>query len=184
MISIEEKRAAYEEARQLLLLEKKWQSLMPGERKPDFKRAAKAVIRRALGKQVVPREPDLDLHDGLMHQHAPREARLLERTLRNGIVHPDVLHSFRHGEVPEPALTGGRQHVPLGELKRNGSTYIGDMAPMVPAVHFNEDLEFPTHLNTRTREFVAKHADHEHMHYMIPGAAPTDVPMRDRVRHI
>ena len=102
MISLEEKRAAYEEARQLLLLEKKWQSLMPGERKPDFKRAAKAVIRRALGKQVVPREPDLDLHDGLMHQHAPREARLIERTLRNGIVHPDVLHSFRHGEVPVP----------------------------------------------------------------------------------
>ena len=77
MISLEEKRAAYEEARQLLLLEKKWQSLMPGERKPDFKRAAKAVIRRALGKQVVPHEPDLDIHDGLMHEHAPREARLI-----------------------------------------------------------------------------------------------------------
>ena len=58
MISVEEKRAAYEEARQLLLLGKKWQQLMPGERKPDFKRAAKAVIRRALGKSTVPREPD------------------------------------------------------------------------------------------------------------------------------
>ena len=54
MISVEEKRAAYEEARQLLLLGKKWQQLMPGERKPDFKRAAKAVIRRALGKSTVP----------------------------------------------------------------------------------------------------------------------------------
>ena len=41
MISVEEKRAAYEEARQLLLLGKKWQQLTPGERKPDFKRAAK-----------------------------------------------------------------------------------------------------------------------------------------------
>ena len=49
---------------------------------------------------MVPHEPDLDLHDGLMHEHAPREARLIERTLRNGIVHPDVLHSFRHGECP------------------------------------------------------------------------------------
>ena len=82
------------------MLGKKWQQLMPGERKPDFKRAAKAVIRRALGKSTVPREPDLDVHNGLMHEHAPREARLIERTLRNGIVHPDVLHSFRHGEVP------------------------------------------------------------------------------------
>ena len=93
MISVEEKRAAYEEARQLLLLGKKWQQLMPGERKPDFRRAAKAVIRRALGKSTVPREPDLDVHNGLMHEHAPREARLIERTLRSGIVHPDVLHS-------------------------------------------------------------------------------------------
>ena len=87
-------------------------------------------------------------------------------------------------QVPIGALTGGRQHVPLGELDRSVDTYVGDLAPMVHAVHFNEDLEFPTHLNTRTQEFVAKHADHEHMHYMIPGAAPTDVPMRDRVRHI
>ena len=180
MISLEEKRAAYEEARQLLLLEKKWQSLMPGERKPDFKRAAKAVIRRALGKQVVPREPDLDIHDGLMHEHAPREARLLERTLRNGIVHPDVL--TRSGTARCPCR--GRSPSGRCELKRAGDPYIGDLAPMVHAVHFNEDLEFPTHLNTRTQEFVAKHADHEHMHYMIPGAAPTSVPMRDRVRHI
>ena len=72
MISVEEKRAAYEEARQLLLLGKKWQQLMPGERKPDFRRAAKAVIRRALGKSTVPREPDLDVHNGLMHEHAAR----------------------------------------------------------------------------------------------------------------
>ena len=80
MISVAEKRAAYEEARQLLLLGKKWQQLMPGERKPDFKRAAKAVIRRALGKTTVPREPDLDVHNGLMHEHAPREASLIERS--------------------------------------------------------------------------------------------------------
>ena len=74
MISVEEKRAAYEEARQLLLLGKKWQQLMPGERKPDFKRAAKAVIRRALGKSTVPREPDLRVHSGLMHTTPGRRA--------------------------------------------------------------------------------------------------------------
>ena len=60
MISVEEKRAAYEEARQLLLLGKKWQQLMPGERKPDF---------TALGKSTVPREPDLDV--GVEIQLAP-----------------------------------------------------------------------------------------------------------------
>ena len=125
-----------------------------------------------------------------MHEHAPREARLIERTLRNGIVHPDVLHSFRHGEVPVEwqvpigALTGGRQHVPLGERRRIVDRDVSDLAPMVHAVHYPEDLEFPTHLNTRTQEFTAKHADHEFMHYVQPGQVATEVPMRDRVREV
>ena len=143
---------------------------------PDFRRAAKAVIRRALGQTVVSQEPALDVHDGLMHEHAPREARLIERTLRNGIVHPDVLHSFRHGEVPRAgqvpidAITGTRQHVPLGERRRRGNMDINDLAPLVHAVHYNEDLEFPTHLNTRTREFTPKHADHNFMQIIDTGA--------------
>ena len=188
MISVEEKRAAYEEARQLLLLGKKWQQLMPGERKPDFKRAAKAVIRRALGKSTVPREPDLDIHNGLMHEHGAREAMLLERTLRNGIVHPDVLHSFRHGSVPVErqvpirALTGGRQHVPSGEARVPLNRDVSDLAPPVHAVHYSEDLEFPTHMNTRTQAFTPKHTDHEFMHYLEPGRAATELPMRDRVQ--
>ena len=191
MISVEEKRAAYEEARQMLLLGKKWQQLMPGERKPDFRRAAKAVIRRALGKPVVPREPDLDIHDGLMHEHAPREARLIERTLRNGTVHPDVLHSFRHGEVPAPrqhpigALTGTRQHVPLGELPRYPNPDTSGLAEPVHVISYSdEDLEFPTHMNTRTMEFTPKHADHAFMQYLQPGHTPTDAPMRERVQQI
>jgi len=176
MISFGEKRAAYVEAQQILNLQKKWKSLVPGERMPDFRRAAKAVIRRALGQSVVPQEPALDVYDGLMHEHAPREARLIERTLQNGIVHPDVLHSFRHGEVPRTgqvpigALTGTRQHVPLGERPRGKDTDISDLAPMVHAVHYNEDLEFPTHVNTRTREFTPKHADHDFMQYIDTGA--------------
>ena len=136
---------------------------MPGERMPDFRRAAKAVISRALGKQGVPMEPSLD-------EHAPREAALIERTLQNGPCTP-----FRHGEVPKPrqvpigALTGTRQHVPLGELP--GSTRMTNddtrgLAQMVHAVQFNEDLEFPTHLNTGTREFTPKHSDHDFMQYI------------------
>ena len=82
-------------------------------------------------------------------------------------MHPDVLHSFRHGEVPYPeqvpigAITGGRQHVPLGERRRIVNTDVSDLGPLVHAVYYPEDLEFPTHMNTRTQEFTAKHADHE-----------------------
>ena len=99
-ISEAQKRAAYHEAQQILRLDKTWQHLMPGERKPNFRRAARAVIRRALGQKVAANQPELDLHSGLMHEHAPREAALVERTLKNGMYDPSILHSFQRG-VPE-----------------------------------------------------------------------------------
>ena len=99
------KRDAYREAQQILKLGDKWQELMPGERKPNFERAAQEILRRALGHAPRPAEEPLDVHGGMMHQHKPREARLIERTLRSGLVHPDVLHSFQSGIVtgdPKP----------------------------------------------------------------------------------
>ena len=99
------KRDAYREARQVLALADKWQELMPGERKPNFQRAAQEILKRALGHKTARNEQPLNIHGGLMHEHEPREARLIERTLRAGIIHPDVLHSFQHDIVtndPEP----------------------------------------------------------------------------------
>ena len=66
-----QKRAAYHEAEQIMRLDKTWQHLMPGERKPNFRRAARESIRRALGQQVRRNQAPLDLHGGLMHEHAP-----------------------------------------------------------------------------------------------------------------
>ena len=72
-------------------LSEKWQELMPGEKRPNFERAAKEVIRRALGHRVVKNQEPLDIkEDGLMHEHAPREAHLIERYLRSGTVHGRV----------------------------------------------------------------------------------------------
>jgi len=92
-----QKRAAYREAQQILRLDKTWQQLMPGERKPNFKRAAREVIRRALGHKVRRNEAPLQIHEGTMDQHGAREAALIERTLRNGMHAPNVLHSFQRG---------------------------------------------------------------------------------------
>ena len=78
---------------------------MPGERKTNFHRAAQEILKRALGHTTKRNEESLDLHGGLMHEHKPREARLIERTLRAGVVHPDVLHSFRDDRItsdPKP----------------------------------------------------------------------------------
>ena len=48
-----EQQRAFREAREIMKLSDKWQQLMPGERKPNFERAAKEVLRRALGHRVV-----------------------------------------------------------------------------------------------------------------------------------
>ena len=76
-----QKRDAYHEAKHIL---RKWQQLMPGTRKPNFKRAAREILRRALGRKVRRNDAPLNLHGGLMHEHDEREAHLLERTLKSG----------------------------------------------------------------------------------------------------
>jgi len=96
VLSKAQKQDAYREAQQIMLLADKWQELMPGERKPNFRRAAQEVLKRALGHRTARNDEALDIHGGLMHEHEPREARLVERWLRSGAVHPDVLHSFQH----------------------------------------------------------------------------------------
>ncbi len=92
-----QKRDAYREAQQILRLDKTWAQLMPGERKPNFRRAAREIIRRALGHKVRRNQAPLDMHSGLMHEHQPREAALIERTLKSGMHDPSVLHSFQLG---------------------------------------------------------------------------------------
>lgn len=91
------KRDAYLEAQHILRLDKKWQHLMPGERKPNFKRVAREIIKRALGHKVTRNQAPLNLHSGLMHEHDPREAALVERTLKSGMHDPSILHSFQLG---------------------------------------------------------------------------------------
>ena len=83
MLTEAQKLDAYREAQQLLRLDEKWQHLMPGERKPNFRRAAREIVRRALGHKVERNQTPLQLHEGLMHEHDPREAALLERTLKS-----------------------------------------------------------------------------------------------------
>ena len=81
--------------------EKKWR-MVPDERKPDFKRAARVIMQRALGHETVGKEPELQVHSGLMHEHPEREARLIERTLRNGVVPPQVRRAHQAREELHP----------------------------------------------------------------------------------
>ena len=166
MLSREEKYAALQEAQHILRLEKKWRQLVPDEPKPNFKRAAEIILRRALGHQTVPKEPRLNISNAPMHLHDRREAELIERTLRNGIIPEDVLHSFRHGRAPVrrqrrhiSSVVGSRQPLPAKERKPILPTHT-DIEPVHTTMYSDEDLEFPTHLNVRTGEYTPKHDDH------------------------
>jgi len=137
---------AFREAQQILSLDKKWQSLMPGERKPNFRRVAREIIRRALGHKVQRNERPLNLHSGQMHEHEPREAALLERTLKSGMHDPSILHSFQLGSKLE-------RHDALREPRSQSRPIPHD--PELPDVEvFVHDhgatLDYPSHYEPGT----------------------------------
>ena len=142
VLSEAQRRDAYREAQQILRLNEKWQELMPGERKPNFERAAQEILRRALGHKVRRNEEPLNIHGGLAHEHGPREARLIERYLRSGTVHPDVLHSFQHDVVtrdPNPVVA--QPDVALHPDDPDIEVYIHD---------HSETIDYPSHYEVGT----------------------------------
>ena len=140
-----QKQDAYREARQIMKLSEKWQELMPGEKRPNFERAAQEVVRRAIGHKVERNEAPLDVHGGYMHEHGAREARLLERFLRSGTVHPDALHSFVHG----------RERVGAPDVAPPAQDDLNDLPDFDLYVqNLHEDLTYPGHYNPSTGEFL------------------------------
>lgn len=98
-------------------------------------RIADKHLQRALGMPVKELPQTIDVRRGAqMHQHSPRSARVIERTLRNGIVHPDVLHSFRNDKVREGKP---RQFFPKPRAR------IDDPAVTHYVQHGSADLEYP-----------------------------------------
>ena len=148
-----QKQDAYREARDIMKLSKKWQELMPGEKRPNFERAAQEVIRRALGHRIERNEVPLDIHGGYMHEHGPREAHLIERYLKSGTVHPDALHSFTNGRerMPEPAVPDPPED-DLADLP-DFDLYVQNLY---------EDVEYPGHFVPARGEFLpGQHAPPE-----------------------
>ena len=152
VLSREEKHKAYEEAQSILALGKKWQQLVPGEKRPNFEKAAAMVLRQALGHKTSSNRTNLEVHNGLMHQHKPAEARLIERTLQSGMFHPDVLHSFRDDRRTNDI----RSVKPVALPKKPGDPDVELwLAP-------NEEIEHASHLNVNTGQYhgeVDMHVD-------------------------
>ena len=130
-ISLEEKLRYLKEIESIHRLSKK--VLPPAG--TTWARIADRHLKKALGMPVRESPETLNVQRSKhMHQHSPRTARVVERTLRNGIVHPDVLHSYRNDKI-----TPGREF-PFYEKKAP--------RPDTPNVqhfvqHGSSDLSYP-----------------------------------------
>ena len=148
VLTREQKHKAFLEAKATLALGKKWQRLVPGERRPNFERAAANTLRKALGHKTAEHRHNLHISNNLMHEHTPSPARIIERTLKNGVIDSDVLHSFRDDY---------RTVAPSKPRRAPAYLHHDDPEPEVWLMH-DADIDYVSHYNVNTGEYKA----HEH----------------------
>ena len=169
-ISLEAKLKALQEVEQIYRLSKKWQRLTPDEKRPNWERIADAILRKALNKPLAaPPEPLQVQASRWQHEHSPRSARVIERTLRNGIVHPDVLHSYRNdaGDEGRPVV---RYSKPVPRADTPAAQHV--------VQHGHSDLSYPSgHL--QGYGFVpSDHSVNSHVQLEPAGGDATSVPTK------
>ena len=123
------------------------------------------------------------VEDGLQHhEHSPRSARLIERTLKSGLVHPDVLQHYHTGAVKSYR----RRAAELKFVPRGMPRMRGEPAPKKEALrhddlrvqhvvqHTHADLEYP-HGHMQGMGFIPKsHTFVSHVPVASEPAPPTD----------
>ena len=179
-ITLEQKLKAMREVQRIYDMSKKWQRPVGHTgRMPNFNAMADAVMKRAGNANIVGDRQPLDIRDGkLMHEHDSHTARVIERTLRNGIVHPDVLHSFQSGRVKQP---------PRGDPRGNPANRLPH-DPALPDVdlyvqHAVNDLHYPSHWVPGEGFQPKEHVEPGHVQLEgRPAPAPTEqVPTQQGV---
>ena len=168
-ITLERKMKAMREVQRIYDLAKKWQRPVGHTGKmPNFSAMADSVMRKAMRAEVVGDRMPLNIRDGkLMHEHDSRTARVIERTLKNGIIHPDVLHSFQSGRTKQPA----RQYHQIGR----------DLAPDPNLVdfdlfvqHSDTDLQYPSHFVPGEGFIPRTHVHESHTQLAHAGQSATE----------
>ena len=92
-------------------------------------------LKRALGMPLQGERTGFDIRQGRhMHQHDPRTARVVERTLRNGLIPPDALHSYRNDGVTRGKARQFRRTIPRKHDDQDVIHYVQ---------HGSSDLEYP-----------------------------------------
>ena len=169
-ITLEEKLKAIREVESIYALAKKWQRLTPDEKRPNWERIADAVLKRALNKPVIGEPRKVHMMSGSMHHDQDATtARVVERTLKNGIVHPDVLHSYSSG-----VTSAGR-----ARPRRSRKPPLRDTPPARHLVqHGATDLHYPAgHLQgfgfVPKQHEVPSHVQLEHAAAEAQGVVPS-----------
>ena len=174
-ITLEQKLKAMREVQRIYDMSKKWRRPVGHTgRMPNFNAMADAVMKRAVNANIVGDREPLDIRDGkLMHEHDSRTARVIERTLRNGVVHPDVLHSFQSGRVKRPGRGYPRTRLPHDPDLPDVDLYV---------MHPENDLQYPSHFVPGEGFQPKTHVQPGHVQLAPAGGSPTEqVPTQQGV---
>ena len=127
-------------------------------------RIADKHLQRALGMPLQGERTAFDVRRGRhMHQHSPRTARVVERTLRNGVIHPDALHSYRNDGITKGKARQFRQRIAPKQYDQDVIHYVQ---------HGSTDLEYP-HGHLQGFGFVPR--QHEINSHVKLKTGPTEI---------
>ena len=130
-ISLDEKLRYLREIENIHRLSKK---VLP-PRGPTWARIPDKPLQRALGMPIKGETQHFTLQPGgYMHEHSPRTARAVERTLRSGLIHPDALHSYRNDGPKAPPV---RRWTPKPKPREHDQDVIHYVQ------HGSQDLVYP-----------------------------------------
>ena len=138
-------------------LARTWRRNLPDEQRPAFEQTQLKLINDYLRKgeraRTKPLEP-IEMHNGLMHEHDARSARIIDRTLRNGIVHDAAALSFRDGSREEKLDEPHWRHV-VPPLEQRAHLPTVDVF-----LQHTEDQHDVSHFNSQTQAFVPSMSGH------------------------
>ena len=117
---------------------------------------AEARLRHVMGLPI--REPAAEPMQlkggGMHHEHSPRSARIIERTLKTGMLPSHVLRSYHTGEsvMRDTRFKFRNVHVPKEMLRRDDAR----VQHFVQHVGGDSDLDYP-HGHMQGEGFVPRH---------------------------
>jgi len=139
---------------------------------------ADARMRVVMGQPILEKaaEPLRVKQGGMHHEHSPRSARIIERTLKTGMIPQHVVHSYHTGRVQKGSkFRFSKIYMPGPESQED------DVRVQHIVQHGASDLHYP-HGHMQGEGFVPR--QHEfNSHIEVTSSAPADmqVPTKDGV---